>query len=351
MDLGFDSDDMDDTDGDTSSLVGSPDKSKPSFGDDEALNKLLEVERAALVEAKSDLAESESKNRALQRKFDQLKSSSTGQLGFMKKKLEAQYQNTVDGMEAELEESRDECEALRMQMQQLIEHMEASGAAAPAQLVAATETSGDSRHLDKLKKELVKKDETLRRYEQELASIRSTQILPAAAECAAAATGVQELQRQLEASQAEVARARDELRKSSSEGGGGGSSQLEAEVARLTQELRVAKMQAASATPAAAPTTTAVSARAPHCIALVQPEVVARLVFLLPNASTTPAFICGALTPCAVLLLIAGARATGNRATFGQHRGPDEDAQPDGKRATKIKRGCGATSEGREPDE
>eukprot|EP01043_Picozoa_sp_COSAG02_P012879 COSAG02_NODE_506_length_20931_cov_20.533218_13_plen_344_part_00 len=259
MDLGFDSDDMEDTDGDTSSLLGSPDKSKASVVDDET-QKLLELERAALMEAKDQLADSESKNRALQRKFDQLKSASTGQLSFMKKKLEAQYQNTVDGMEAELEESRDESQALRMQMQQLIEHMEASGAAPPAQLVAATENSGDSRHLEKLKKELVKKDETLRRYEQELESIRSSQILPAAAECAAAATGVQELKRQLEASQAEV----DALRKSGNGGGGGDSSALQAEVARLTQELRVAKMQATSAAPAPAPAaaTAAVSARA-----------------------------------------------------------------------------------------
>lgn len=288
MELGFDSDDMEETDGDTSSLVGSPDKSKASFGDDET-QKLLEVERAALVEAKSQLADSESKNRALQRKFDQLKSASTGQLGFMKKKLEAQYQNTVDGMEAELEESRDECQALRMQMQQLIEHMEASGAAPPAQLVAATENSGDSRHVEKLKKELVKKDETLRRYEQELESIRSSQILPAAAECAAAATGVQELKRQLEASRAEVAWAKDELRKSGNGAGGGDSSTLQAEVARLTQELRVAKMQVASAAPApaAAADTAAVSARAPHCITLVNSKR-ASLVIPSPKCERTP---------------------------------------------------------------
>ena len=243
LELGFDSDDMDEMEGDTSSLVGSPEKGFTPSAEVESLKSLLEVERAGLVAAKSDLAESDSKNRALQRKFDQLKSATSGQLAFMKKKLEAQYQSTVDDMEAELEESRDECEALRLQMQQLLEHMEATGAAAPAQLRVATETSGDTRHVEKLKKELVKKDETLRRYEEELAMIRDTQILPAAAECAAAATGVQELQNQLEASRAEVA----QLRKSA---GGSDSSELQAEVARLTQELRVAKMQRDRETPA-----------------------------------------------------------------------------------------------------
>lgn len=252
LELGFDSDEMDEMEGETSSLAGSPEKSSASNADVDALKSLLEVERAGLVAAKSELAESDSKNRALQRKFDQLKSATSGQLAFMKKKLEAQYQNTVDGMEAELEESRDECEALRLQMQQLLEHMEATGAAAPAQLRAATETAtGDTRHVEKLKKELVKKDETLRRYEEELATIRDTQILPAAAECAAAATGVQELQNQLDASRAEVA----QLRKSA---GGGDSSELQAEVARLTQELRVAKMQRDRETPASASTAASV---------------------------------------------------------------------------------------------
>lgn len=247
-----------DSSADSLSMTGSPEKGKSS-SELEALASELEVERAATVAAKSELLESQSAYRALQRKFDQLKSATSGQLAFMKKKLEAQYQNTLDGMEAELEESRDECEALRVQMQQLLEHMEAEGAAAPAQLTVTPQSSGESRHLEKLKKELIKKDEILRRYENELAAIRSKEILPAAAECAAAATGVKELQSQLAASQAEVA----QLRQSAASGAGGDSSGLQAEVARLTQELRVAKMQA-SESQSPPPTSSAVSVCATH---------------------------------------------------------------------------------------
>ena len=86
----------------------------------------------------------------------------------------------------------------------------------------------------------------LRKYEAELSKIRTNEILPAAADCAAAADGVAELQRQLGVSQAEVAA----LRKNGGGGGGGGgdTAGLQAEVARLSQELRVVKMQAASGT-------------------------------------------------------------------------------------------------------
>jgi hypothetical protein len=334
MDLGFDSDEMDEMDSDspTGSPTGSPSKNK-SGGEVEMLNQMLEVERAGLVAAKSELVESEQNNRALQRKFDQLKSSTSGQMAFMRKKLEEQYQKKLDEMEAELDESRDETEAMRLQMQTLIEHVESTGADTSALVATSSASQGDSRHVEKLKKELLKQGDTLRRYESELASIRSTQILPAAAECAAAASGVQELQSQLAASQAEVTA----LRKSGGGGGGGGGGDaaLQAEVSRLTQELRVAKMQAASSKPAPAPTSSAVSAHMPLLVRI--------------NVYTCLAIRDFLTSIRAMWLPLAGDIAAHKLWNRG-HAGPDENAQPAGEHAAEIERSSRATRKGGESD-
>ena len=79
------------------------------------------------------------------------------QMSFMRKKLEEQYQGKLDEMEAELDETRDESEALRVQIKMLMEHMEQSGGTVPTQLATAgSADAGDSRHVDKLKRELMK---------------------------------------------------------------------------------------------------------------------------------------------------------------------------------------------------
>lgn len=190
-------------------------------------------------------------------------------MAFMRKKLEEQYQNKLDEMEAELDEARDESEAQRLQMKSLIEHVEQSGgtALAAAELAAAAAAGGaegDTRHVEKLKKELAKQGDQLRKYEAELSKIRTNEILPAAADCAAAAAGVAELQNQLTASQAEVATLRSSV--GLGRGRGGDMVGLQAEVARLSQELRVAKMQAApsaAASAAAAAPTAAAAGGAP----------------------------------------------------------------------------------------
>ena len=46
------------------------------------------------------------------------------QMSFMRKKLEEQYQGKLDEMEAELDETRDESEALRVQIKMLMGHVE-----------------------------------------------------------------------------------------------------------------------------------------------------------------------------------------------------------------------------------
>lgn len=83
MDLGFDSDDMDsgsDSGSPTSSPTGSPSSKNKSSGELDTVKAMLEVEQAGLKAAKDELVESENKSRALQRKFDQLKSSTSGQV-------------------------------------------------------------------------------------------------------------------------------------------------------------------------------------------------------------------------------------------------------------------------------
>ena len=79
------------------------------------------------------------------------------QMSFMRKKLEKQYQGKLDEMEAELEETHGESEALRAQIKELMEHVEQSGGTVPTQLASAgSADAGDSRHVDKLKRELMK---------------------------------------------------------------------------------------------------------------------------------------------------------------------------------------------------
>ena len=79
------------------------------------------------------------------------------QMSFMRKKLEEQYQGKLDEMEAELDETRDESEALRVQIKMLMEHMEQSGGTVPTQLATAgSADAGDKKHVDRLKRELMK---------------------------------------------------------------------------------------------------------------------------------------------------------------------------------------------------
>ena len=78
-------------------------------------------------------------------------------MSFMRKKLEEQYQSKLDEIESELEETQDESEALRMQLKTLMEHMEQSGGTVPTQLATAgSADAGDKKHVDRLKRELMK---------------------------------------------------------------------------------------------------------------------------------------------------------------------------------------------------
>ena len=87
------------------------------------LEQLLQAERASTKDAMDKLREAETEKRNLQKKFEQLKSSTSGQMSFMRKKLEEKYQAELDEVDAELEESREEGNALRMQIQSLTEHI------------------------------------------------------------------------------------------------------------------------------------------------------------------------------------------------------------------------------------
>ena len=78
-------------------------------------------------------------------------------MSFMRKKLEKQYQGKLDEMEAELEETHGESEALRAQIKELMEHVEQSGGTVPTQLATAgSADAGDKKHVDRLKRELMK---------------------------------------------------------------------------------------------------------------------------------------------------------------------------------------------------
>ena len=90
------------------------------------LEELLETQRKSTTDAMNELRESETEKRNLQKKFEQLRSSTSGQMSFMRKKLEEKYQAELDAVEAELDESKDEASALRLQIQQLAEHIQAT---------------------------------------------------------------------------------------------------------------------------------------------------------------------------------------------------------------------------------
>jgi hypothetical protein len=87
------------------------------------LEQLLRAERVSTTDAMDKLREAETEKRNFQKKFEQLKSSMAGQMSFMRKKLEEKYQAELDEVDAELEESREEGNALRMQIQSLTEHI------------------------------------------------------------------------------------------------------------------------------------------------------------------------------------------------------------------------------------
>ena len=118
-------------------------------------------------------------------------------------------------------------------------------------------------------------------------------------------------------------------------GGGGGDAALQAEVSRLTQELRVAKMQAASSKPAPAPTSSAVSA---HMPLLVRINVYTCLT------------IRDFLTSIRAMWLPLAGDIAAHKLWNRGHAGPDENAQPAGEHAAEIERSSRATRKGGESD-
>jgi hypothetical protein len=201
------------------------------------LKQLLAASEASGKEAKDALLEERRKNAEMQKKFDQLKSSTSGQMAFMRRKLEENYQNKLDELETELDEARDESTALRLQTKMLVEHIEGGqGAAQPVPagfLNTSVEHQSDveSRHVSKLKKELAKRDAELRRYESDMAALREHHVGPAM-------EGVEALRRELEASQGECERLKlfiDSFGDDAAPAGGGGGGG--AEVAALQRQV------------------------------------------------------------------------------------------------------------------
>lgn len=86
--------------------------------------RLRVAESALAVSALGEQQSSARMQNASRNSAEADKSATSSELVFMKKNIEAQYKNKLDGMETQLEHSRNECETLRKQMQLLFERME-----------------------------------------------------------------------------------------------------------------------------------------------------------------------------------------------------------------------------------
>lgn len=232
--MGFDDSDEPDFDSESGSNPPTPLAGDVALGGSgaqsqrvEELEQLLAVESAALKEANDKLLAAEQQQRETERKFDQLRSSTSGQMAFMRKKLEQSYQAKLDEMESELEEARDEAAALRLQTKMLVEHIEGGHTGSTPSGFLDTQvdhqSNDESRHVAKLKKELAKKDEQLQVYEADMSALRqqvchsvavqqvmvrfcSDVCLPLPQHAGPAMEGIEELKRQLLESQQESER-------------------------------------------------------------------------------------------------------------------------------------------------